>query len=388
MNGRARSWVGHLRDGGTTPWSAWEAAPRDDEARPPFRPGAQQLELLRRVNLARAGRTPDHALADRVLAASAFDRGRADLPLVGLPHPGHGPAPVDPAGLAPDELLRVATLLLADALPGLPGWSGAASVPADGLAARLRRAAGGYRLAGDPWVAGVVREELRRRGRPPGGRRPVVLLAARPLPRLLADTWAHQVLSTGAAPWPTWLDGVTGRRLPPGADLAGQAARWSGRVGRQRVVVATDLAGLGRRAGVRVLDTVAAGAVDPGATTIELARRVRQALVVVAPPDDHERLLRERLVPLLDAVPGSAAEGSVVVPERHARWVRRRAARQHRRLTSAGYAVAGDVDLLLRGGSDAAGGEADAMAAEAVLDLAVAALAGGALLGVTDGGGS
>ena len=69
------------------------------------------------------------------------------------------------------DLLRVAVLLLADALPEVPGAPVGAAAPTRG--ARLLRAArGGYRVVGDPWLAALARDELRRRGRPPGGRRP------------------------------------------------------------------------------------------------------------------------------------------------------------------------------------------------------------------------
>ena len=48
---RAWGWVASLRDGGTTPWAAWSAE-ADRTSR--LLPGAQQLEVLRRVNLAAA----------------------------------------------------------------------------------------------------------------------------------------------------------------------------------------------------------------------------------------------------------------------------------------------------------------------------------------------
>ena len=54
---RAWGWVAHLRDGGTTPWQAWKG---QGESRGRYLPGAQQLELLRRLN--QAGR-PSAALA-------------------------------------------------------------------------------------------------------------------------------------------------------------------------------------------------------------------------------------------------------------------------------------------------------------------------------------
>ena len=109
--GRARawSWIAQLRAGGTTPWRSWTATDASDQGR--YLPGAQQLELLRRLNL--AGR-PSTALVERVLAASAPGRGRPDLELVGVDEARRfGPPAVDPAELSDDELLRVATGLLA-----------------------------------------------------------------------------------------------------------------------------------------------------------------------------------------------------------------------------------------------------------------------------------
>ena len=83
-------WVAHLRAGGTTPWLAWTDPGAGDEPAGRALPGAQQLELLRRINLARrrahgpvATATPRTRLADRVLAAPAAGRGKADLPLIG-----------------------------------------------------------------------------------------------------------------------------------------------------------------------------------------------------------------------------------------------------------------------------------------------------------------
>lgn len=359
---RAWSWVAHLRDGGSTPWTGW-SAPVDGpdspggpaSTGPRVLPGAQQLELLRRVNA--AGDLPV-AARDRVLLASGLDRGRADLPLPGGPRGRFGPLPLDPADVPTEELLRVAVLLLADALPGAPVTRPTTVPPT--RTSRLRRAAGGgYRVAGDPWLADRVREELRRRGRPPGGRRPRVLVLGGSVPDLLARTWAHRVLNEGAPAWPDWIAARAGGALPPGADVAGQADAWASRVGAARVVVVTDPAALGRLTGVRRLDPGTAlgpwGARGPGGDAVELTRRVRVALAVVAPPHEHATLLRERLLPALAAQAARPASSALVtgplprVPAEHAEWAARRAVRQRRRVLRAGYAVAGDVDDLLPG---------------------------------------
>ena len=89
---RAWGWVDHLRAGGTTPWAAWSGT-----AEPSGRavPGAQQLELLRRLN--EVG-SPDPRLVERVLATSAPGRGQPDLELVGAAHDSRfGPPAIDPA---------------------------------------------------------------------------------------------------------------------------------------------------------------------------------------------------------------------------------------------------------------------------------------------------
>ena len=159
-------------------------------------PGAQQLELLRRLNLAsgssarpRGGHDRDRTrLADRVLATPAAGRGKADLPLLGLPHHGFGAGPVDPSTIGPHELLRVASVLLADDLVALGadpvatslGAAVAATLPAGRRSRRDRRAARapGRARPSRGWAA-----PLRRRGRAPARR------AARPHldPALLRD---------------------------------------------------------------------------------------------------------------------------------------------------------------------------------------------------------
>ena len=99
---RAWGWVAHLRDGGTTAWSAWGSGAGADEQFGRYLPGAQQLELLRRLN---QQQLPSPELAGRVLSASAPGRGRPDLGLVGvLPASAFGPPPGDPSALPADEL--------------------------------------------------------------------------------------------------------------------------------------------------------------------------------------------------------------------------------------------------------------------------------------------
>ncbi|MDX6325519.1 MAG: hypothetical protein QOK15_1873, partial [Nocardioidaceae bacterium] len=81
----ARSWVQHLRAGGTTPWADWATriAPQAGTTPPPGTaagvplPGAAQLELLRRLN--QQGPLPH--LVDHVLQRPGPGRGWVHLPL-------------------------------------------------------------------------------------------------------------------------------------------------------------------------------------------------------------------------------------------------------------------------------------------------------------------
>lgn len=344
---RAAAWVAHLRAGGTTAWSAWTGT--TDGPTPRILPGAQQLELLRRLNA--TGSVPE-VLAERVLAASAAGRGRPDLELVGArPVSEFGPPPVDPADLPADELLRVAALVLAEDLAA----EGPDDRPDDlglvlGDAARRVRPRlrswrpwrTRYRLVGDPWRAEALRADLVRRGRPPGGRGAVVLVVADDLATMLADLWTDRCFSTGVAvpTWGSWLESLSGRRrIPPGADPARAAGLWAGRVGRDRVRVVLDRTQLAPLLGVR---TVAAPPV-PSADAIELARLVSGALGLLVTPEPGRRILRERLLPRLLERAGPP----LVVPPEHHRWIHRRSIRMREEVRRGDYPVVGDVDALV-----------------------------------------
>ena len=162
--GRARAWawVAHLRAGGTTPWAAWTAT---DAVRPRagYLPGAQQLELLRRLNL--AGR-PSPTLVERVLAASRA-RPRPARPRAGRRRRG---APVRPAGRRPRRRCRTTSCCASR-----PGCSPRTSSPrgarrADADRAEPRRFRTRYELAGDPWLAAAYTAAAGRR-RPAARRR-------------------------------------------------------------------------------------------------------------------------------------------------------------------------------------------------------------------------
>src|SRR3954447_4355055 len=212
----AWGWVAHLRDGGTTPWSAWSTSASADEQSGRYLPGAQQLELLRQLNQLRL---PSPQLAERVLGASAPGRARPDLGLVGvLPESAFGPPPVDPAGLPADELVRVATALIAEDVV-------AAGDPLEPRTPRLLRRR--YRLLGDPGVTAWLRDLLLAAGRPPGGRSATVVVTGTDLPTMLANVWAARSVGAGVRPWPEWLAAVIRRRrLPDRIDLPALAEAW------------------------------------------------------------------------------------------------------------------------------------------------------------------
>ena len=343
---RAHGWVAHLRAGGTTPWRAWTG---DAEPVVGTLPGAQQLELLRRVNSA-AGRPVPVALVDRVLAAPAAGRGQADLPLVGLPAPSFGPRPVDPSLIGPHELLRVASVLLADDLVDL----GPDPVRTSWARPWRRR----YRLVGDPLVTVAAREHLRARGRPEGGPRPFVVAVGAPLDDLLAHTWTQRCFEHGSRPWEDWLRFWRERdQLPARVDLVGSVHRWGGR--RPFVRVVTDLDLLPGQVGVRHLPDVR----TPGADQAELARRIAAVVGLRAPVAERPALMRtlQRRIPDTGTVP-------VGVPVAEREWVATSAARLGRHVSRAGYPVVGDLaDLAPHAAPYASAGPDD----QQVLDLAI-----------------
>lgn len=354
-DGRAHGWVDHLRGGGTTPWLTWSGtgAPTSGTTSGPL-PGAQQLELLRRLNLALGSSTPPRGertrLAERVLAAPAAGRGKADLPLVGIPHRGFGAAPVDPAAISAHELLRVASVVLADDLVAL----GPDPVATSWSRPWRRR----FRLVGDPLVAAATREHLLGLGRPEGGPRPFVVVVGRPLDELLAHTWTQRCFETGATPWAEWLRFWRERdQLPARADLLASVHRWGGRRPFVRVVTDTDL--LPRQVGVRSLPPVAV----PGADQAELARRVAAVVGLRIERQARPGLMRtlRRRIPHSGVAP-------VGVPARERAWVARSAARTIRGVSRAGYAVVGNLaDLEPRAATAGPTGPDDRQ----VLDLAI-----------------
>ncbi len=340
----AFAWVAHLRGGGTEPWTSWRERHAEPRTTSAYAPGAQQLELLRRLNLAASSsgaRPPSAALAERVIEASAPGRGIPDLPLRGSSAEPHrfGPRPVDPAELAPAELVRVASGLLAEDLA-------AAGPPPAEPAPRRRPWARAHRIAGDPWLARPAAADLARRGHGPGGRRPVLVLLGTDLPTMLAHAWTVRSLDTGAVEWADWLAGVRASRgIPRRADLLGAACRATSRgVDPAAVRVVLDPAALPREVGTR---RPVATWPSLGADAADLARRIAAPLGGLVLPRRRAALLRHRLLPRLrDA--GDLGGRPLTVPPRHAAWVARRAARMRDGLLDAGVGMVGDPDRLLR----------------------------------------
>ncbi|MEX0427874.1 hypothetical protein AB3X52_09600 [Nocardioides sp. DS6] len=330
---RGHGWAAHLREGGTTPWAAWTGEAYADGPLP----GAEQLELLRRLN--ETGEVgPD--LADRVQTTSAPGRGRRGLPLRGDgPPPAYGVAPVDPADLPAEELMRTAGLLLAeDLVAGLCDPE-----PRYRWRRRLRTR---YRLVGDRWITGPLRDELVRKGRPQGGRGMTVYVVGAPLDELLTHVWTARCFGQGAIAFAPWL--ARARRedeLGPRGDLRRIAGWWADRVGRERVEIVLDPSELPTLLGV--------GGRMPGpprlaADAVEVARRVGPLLGLLVEPEEKARLLRRALLPRLRraAAPGAAGP-ALAVPADDLDWVTERALTLRDGLLADGYAVHGDPDLLL-----------------------------------------
>jgi hypothetical protein len=327
-DGEARGWgwVAHLRDGGTTPWSAWQAPAPPAEQAGRYLPGAQQLELLRRLNLVRR---PTPALTERVLATSAPGRGRPDLGLVGvLAESRFGPPPVDPGDLPHRELVRVATSLIAEDIR-------ADDPPAPRPARLLRRR---YRLLGDPELARPVREALIADRRPPGGRSAVVIVTGTDLATMLVHVWTARSFGAGARPWREWITSEVRRpTLLPGIDLAAVAEQWSHRVGAHRVhVLLGDPRPAVRLAGARRPRPVL---LELSADAVELARRTGPVLGSLVSPERRTLLMWHRLRPVLAATGGPA----LVVPARHRERLGEQTAALRRRLAAGDYAVHGDL---------------------------------------------
>lgn len=342
---RAWGWAAALRSGSTTTWRAWldrgEAGDGDPFAE--SLPGAQQLGLLRRLNLAAtdAGRTVSAETADRVLAAGVSGRGRGDLPLVGEDAPDRfGLRPVDPDALPDDELIRVAAGLIADDVAASAGTA----EPQRSLVERAREArrpwVKSFMIVGAQWRADAVRAGLVAQGHRPGGRRPTAYLLADDLGTVLAQAWTARAFDQGGPLWTDFLQAfATSGHLPPRADLPRMARAASLKYGADRITVVLDPAALAGELGVRRL-------VDPpvlGAHAVDLVRRVGAPLGLLVAPEQRPHLLRSTLGERLDGLGGPG----LTVPPRWETWLHTQAERTRHEIAAAGYPVLGDLDRLL-----------------------------------------
>jgi hypothetical protein len=360
---RAWGWVAHLREGGTTPWQAWDGLDKElGDSRGRYLPGAQQLELLRRLNS--VGR-PGADLATRVLTASAAGRGRPDLELVGAgAYSAFGPAPVDPAELPAGELIRVAASVLADQV----AEAGPAPAATPKRPTRWRR---GYRLVGDPELADPLRAQLVAHGRPPGGREPRILVMGADLATMTAHAWTHRGFTEGGPAWRDWLRLLRERsELPARANLLATARTWERRVGTARVHVVLDPVAVPHLAGCR--HALTAPAVLP-AEAGELGRRVSSVLGLLVLPDARATLLSAQLRPRVEAALRFGGGRPLAVPPAHHEWLLAAAERMREGVRRAGYAVHGDLDTLVPRWSESDPAHAGP-SPEATLDLAIRVL--------------
>jgi hypothetical protein len=316
---QAWGWVAHLREGGTTPWTSYagSGAPQLGARLP----GAQQLELLRRINLATHGKT---AGADGVVRASLSGRGQPEFGLVGLVD---ARPQIDPMTLSEKELLRVAASAVADALivGGLPE---AVEPPPP------RRRRRHFQLAGDPWLAIPLRQDLAMLGHPQGGRRARAYVVGGTFEQLVVNAWAAGSFDSGPTSWETWLNKWVSRDRPPTrVDLVRIAARHAPRARSVDIVLDPRLLRglLGVRAQLDIPAPLAAHAV-------ELARRVAIVVGGLVSQSERTALLRGRLLPILAKVSGPR----LAVPDAHAEWLTKQAQQMRASLTKAGYPVHGD----------------------------------------------
>lgn len=338
------AWVRHLVGGGTTPWTAFRAAAGavEDSPRAEAVPGAQHLELLRRLN--ETGGV-SAAVTAEVLHASLPGRGKPELRLPGSQPPRWGFPPMDPSKIPAGDLLRVVTGVLAARL----GQAEIAPQPAR----PPRRWARQYELAGDPWARAQYAAALRADGRLPGGAAAHVVLLAQPFDQLLAAHWGWRAHREPITSWTHWLHQLRAHRgLPARLDLATRAARAAQRVGRRRVHVVFDPAAVPGLVGMRRLPVATA---PPSAATLDLARHVTTALVVRTQTERRHALMWQVFRPLTADLGGAALQ----VPAELLPWVQQQASQMARQLNEAGYPVHGDLDTLIPTSAGTSGAEAE-----------------------------
>lgn len=312
-------------------------------------PGAEVLELLRRLN---ATGPVEPSRVEALLRTSPPGRGRRDLPLVGDTEiRTYGPLPVDPSTLSSRELLRAASVLLAEDLldtaetvPVRRRWW-----PRRRTRSTKEQQSFPYRLVGSPWLTLPIREELERQGRLPGGDGYTVYVLGGPLDEVAAGAWKFRTFTNRVNPWHIWIRDAQWRGwFGPRADLPRIARWWADRVGKDRVEIVTDPALLPGLLGVDSLP----GPWAISAEANEVARVIGQVLCVRTELEAQRKLLIDELRPRLEKLeplhPGAREVG---VPAESFAWVETQARAQRDALVEAGYALHGDPDRLLPSGT-------------------------------------
>lgn len=299
-------------------------------------PGAQQLELLRRINASTDG---NGAAADGVLRATLTGRGQPEFALSGIEEVR---PQLDPGQLPDGELLRVAASAIADALilGGLP------EPPTPPPARRRRRH---FQLVGDPWLAIPLREQLAMAGHPPGGMRARTYVIGDHFDQLVIDAWSAACFDNGPAPWESWLAKWMERdRLPGRIDLVRIAERHRPRSRSVELVLDPSLLPglLGVRRKLSVPGPLAVSA-------LELSRRVAIVLGGLVSEQERTLLLQNRLLPLVSLTPGPRLS----LPSACRPWAESHSTRMRAELADAGYRVHGGWDALIAERTPAQPGE-------------------------------
>lgn len=302
--GRLAAWQEHLRAGGATPWREFAGAGLQPGARPG---SAVHLELIRRLD----SNLPDFAsLADLVLATATPGRGRVDVPVMGDPSPRVGAPAVDPARVDVEELLRLATAVLAPLVLAAPP---APSRPAPRGQWFARR----FRVWGPPVARRQLRDALLARGwreTPSGG---TTFVLGSPVNDGVAQVWAQRVERGGMVTWPRlWRRFEARDRLPSSLDhrtLLATARALGGRVESMEGTTG-ELADQARARLGLDLD----GA--PDLVAVDLTRRLNAVLTTRVPDRD-----RPALAPRVASVVGVSADPvtSLAVPAGRLAWALR-----------------------------------------------------------------
>jgi hypothetical protein len=346
-------WSAHLREGGTTTWSAWRStAPRHvpDGRAEVVVPSATHLELVRRLNLEAGTSAP--GLSDLVLATPSPGRGRVDVPLTwaGDDLPRFGSPAMEPEQLPEDELVRLAVGVLARLLPGVP-----APAPTPDLTRWPTPWRRRFRLHGSPGTVAAVRRALLAQGLVETDWRPTHVVLGRPVAVMMAEHWAAAATRGGVYRWGTlWNRAQTRGALPARLDVGATARRLASSADRRRepvhLVLGRDDAEVARHvaAALGTRQRELRTATDPA--RLDLLRRLnRHAQIVVG--SGRTRRLAEKLADVLDHDRPSVEDQTPEPPQPALEWARQTAqsaaARVRDEHEEAGYAVHGDPGALV-----------------------------------------